>query len=43
MTPGEVPDEVRYLTAACPDTVRFEGDRLIVSTGSTTAVLTGRA
>jgi hypothetical protein len=37
VTPDEVPDEVRYLSAACPDTVRFEGDRLVVSTGTATA------
>ena len=34
VTPDEVPDEVRYLTAACPETVRFEADRLIVNTGA---------
>jgi poly-gamma-glutamate synthesis protein (capsule biosynthesis protein) len=34
VTPDEVPEEVRYLTAACPQTVRFEGDRLIVNTGA---------
>jgi poly-gamma-glutamate synthesis protein (capsule biosynthesis protein) len=36
--PDEVPDEVRYLSTACPDTVRFEGDRLVVNTGATAAV-----
>jgi len=34
VTPDEVPEEVRYLTAACPETVRFDGDRLVVSTGA---------
>jgi Bacterial capsule synthesis protein PGA_cap len=34
VTPDAVPDEVRYLTAACPETVRFEADRLIVNTGA---------
>ncbi|MGP4021197.1 CapA family protein [Saccharopolyspora sp. 5N708] len=29
----EVSAEVEFLTASCPDTVRFEGDRLIVRTG----------
>jgi hypothetical protein len=36
VTPDDVPDEVRYLTAACPDTVRFEEDRLVVITGAET-------
>jgi hypothetical protein len=36
VAPDAVPDEVRYLTAACPDTVRFEGDRLVVKTGVVT-------
>ena len=35
VAPDQVPEEVRYLSAACPDTVRFEGDRLTVSTGVT--------
>jgi len=29
----EVPREVEYLAASCPDTVRFEDDRLIVDIG----------
>ncbi|MCI2417805.1 CapA family protein [Saccharopolyspora sp. K220] len=29
----EVPEEVEHLAASCPETVRFEGDRLIVNTG----------
>jgi poly-gamma-glutamate synthesis protein (capsule biosynthesis protein) len=36
VSPDQVPEEVRYLTAACPDTVRFEGDRLVVRTGGGT-------
>jgi hypothetical protein len=34
VTLDEVPEEVEYLTATCPDVVRFEDDRLIVTTGA---------
>lgn len=30
---SEVPEEVEHLRATCPDTVAFEGDRLVVRTG----------
>lgn len=33
VAPSEVPQEIEYLAAACPDTVGFEDDRLIVHTG----------
>lgn len=35
--PDELPDEMRYLSTACPDTVWFEDDRLIVLTGGESA------